>query len=125
MRSQPAVARVTQKDVARRAGVSTSVVSYVINNGPRSISPATRRRVLQAIEELGYRPNKHAQLLLRSRLGAEQATREFGIIVGGKRSIFTRPFYGDILAGIYQEAHRLHMRVRFLQFLGDLRPPAL
>lgn len=116
---------VTQKDVARHAGVSTSIVSYVINNGPRSVAPETRQRVLDAIEKLGYRPNKHAQLLLRGRTPAEQATREFGIIVGGRTSLFTRPFYGAILSGIYEEAHRLHMRIRFLQFLGDLRDPLL
>ncbi|RIK44184.1 MAG: hypothetical protein DCC57_17360 [Chloroflexi bacterium] len=116
---------VTQKDVARRAGVSPSIVSYVINNGPRAVSPETRQRVLDAIEQLAYRPNRHAQLLLRSRAPVEQATREFGVIVGGTPALFTRPFYGAILSGIYQEAQRLHMRIRFLQFLGDLRDPLL
>ena len=57
-----AVARpITQKDVAQRAGVTTSSVSYVINNGPRSVSAETRERVLKAIQELEYRPNEHAQ----------------------------------------------------------------
>ncbi len=36
--------RVTHRDVARRANVSTAVVSYVINNGPRPTSPETRAR---------------------------------------------------------------------------------
>jgi LacI family transcriptional regulator len=53
---------ITQKDVAERAGVSRSIVSYVINNGPREVAPETRQRVLDAIRELGYRPNKYAQL---------------------------------------------------------------
>jgi DNA-binding LacI/PurR family transcriptional regulator len=117
--------RVTQKDVARLAGVSTSSVSYVINNGPRSVSAETRRRVQQAVETLGYRPNEHARMLLRSRSNVEPCLREFGIIVGGPQSIFTRPFYSSILAGIYAEADRLHMRVRFLQFLAELRDPLL
>lgn len=117
--------RVTQKDVARRAGVSTSIVSYVINNGPRPVADETRRRVLEAIGETGYRPNKYAQMLLRGEATPEQATREFGIIVGGTPVVLTRPFYGAILAGIYAEAQRLHLRVRFLQFLGDLRDPLL
>src|SRR5689334_17782296 len=55
--------RVTRDDVARRAQVSTAVVSYVINNGPRAVSPETRRRVEQAIAELGYFPNTIARSL--------------------------------------------------------------
>jgi DNA-binding LacI/PurR family transcriptional regulator len=54
---------ITRKDVAERAGVSTSVVSYVINNGPRPVSPETRARVEKAIEELGYYPNELARSL--------------------------------------------------------------
>lgn len=53
--------RVTQRDVAERAGVSTAVVSYVINNGPRPTSPEVRERVLRAIEELNYHPNGAAR----------------------------------------------------------------
>ena len=49
---------ITQKDVAERAGVSRGVVSYVINNGPREVAPETRKRVLAAIQDLDYRPNK-------------------------------------------------------------------
>ena len=78
--------RVTQKDVAERAGVSTSIVSYVINNGPRSVSPQTRRRVLRAVEELGYRPNKHAQMLTSGKERTDAGVREFGIVVSGSAS---------------------------------------
>lgn len=53
----------TRADVARLAGVSTAVVSYVVNDGPRGVSADTRRRVLQAIEQLGYRPNPNARAL--------------------------------------------------------------
>ncbi|MEZ4557636.1 MAG: LacI family DNA-binding transcriptional regulator [Caldilineaceae bacterium] len=115
----------TQKDVAERAGVSTSIVSYVINNGPRSVSPQTRRRVLRAVEELGYRPNKHAQMLTSGKERTDAGVREFGIVVSGSASMFTRPFYGEILAGIYAEANLLRMRVRFIQFLEELADPLL
>ena len=117
--------RVTQKDVAGHAGVSTSIVSYVINNGPRSVSQATRDRVLRSIAELDYRPNKHARLLIRNQSESDPAVRQFGVIMGSSATMFTRPFYGAILSGIYAEAHRLHMRVRFLQFLDDLTDPVL
>ncbi len=52
--------RVTRRDVAERAQVSPAVVSYVINNS-NYVSPSTRERVLTAIAELGYKPNRHAQ----------------------------------------------------------------
>jgi len=42
-------------DVARRAGTSTAVVSYVVNGGPRPVAASTRALVEQAIAELGYR----------------------------------------------------------------------
>src|SRR6476619_1311132 len=55
--------RVTRDDVARYAQVSTAVVSYVINNGPRAVAPETRRRVEEAIAALGYFPNTIARSL--------------------------------------------------------------
>src|SRR5260370_949835 len=55
--------RVTREDVARRAGVSTATVSYVINNGPRPVAATTRSRVLSTIAELGYYPNELARSL--------------------------------------------------------------
>jgi Transcriptional regulators len=53
----------TRADVARLAGVSTAVVSYVVNDGPRGVSTETRQRVLRAIGQLGYRPNANARAL--------------------------------------------------------------
>ncbi|GAA0481435.1 LacI family DNA-binding transcriptional regulator [Streptomyces olivaceiscleroticus] len=53
-------------DVARRAGVSPSTVSYVLS-GKRSISAATRSRVEESIRELGYRPHAGARALASSR----------------------------------------------------------
>ena len=50
-------------DVARYAGVSTAVVSYVVNDGPRRVAPATAARVRSAIEVLNYRPNVNARAL--------------------------------------------------------------
>jgi LacI family transcriptional regulator len=58
--------RPTQVDVARLAGVSRATVSYVVNglaDGQVPISEETRRRVLAAIEELGYEPDARAQAL--------------------------------------------------------------
>jgi DNA-binding LacI/PurR family transcriptional regulator len=49
-------------DVARRAGVSGQTVSRVAN-GRENVDAATRERVLEAMRELGYRPNKAARAL--------------------------------------------------------------
>ncbi|PYI54030.1 LacI family DNA-binding transcriptional regulator [Paenibacillus flagellatus] len=88
---------VTRDDVARRAGVSVAVVSYVINN-KAVVKEATRQKVLQAIRELGYNPNLTARSLKTKRtnqigvlfnnignsfetgiaLGLEQKAREYG-----------------------------------------------
>ncbi|MFK4082805.1 LacI family DNA-binding transcriptional regulator [Kribbella sp. NPDC020789] len=65
---------VTRNDVARYAGVSTAVVSYVVNDGPRAVSAQARERVLEAIRVLGYRPNATARAL---RTGS---THTFGLI---------------------------------------------
>jgi DNA-binding LacI/PurR family transcriptional regulator len=54
------------RDVAVRAGVSTRTVSNVAN-GFAHVAPETRRRVQQAIDDLGYRPNTAARQLRRGR----------------------------------------------------------
>lgn len=56
--------RPTQADVARLAGVSQALVSYVVNDHPLiSVPDDTRRRVLDAIEQLNYVPDSSARRL--------------------------------------------------------------
>lgn len=62
---------VTIRDVAREAGVSIATVSYVLNNS-RRVGEESRRRVLDAVKRLGYRPN----IIARSLQASE--TRLFG-----------------------------------------------
>jgi len=114
---------VTQEDVAQLAGVSRGIVSYVINNGPRAVAPETRERVLEAIATLGYRPNKHAQQLMREQWGSV-AGRDFGLILPNV-TLLQRPYYGSILAGIHQTAYDSHYRIRFIRFFDELQNPAL
>ena len=113
---------ITQEDVARQAGVSRSIVSYVINNGPRKVSEETRFRVLSAIKELGYRPNKHAQLL--SSANDTVAGKYVGIILAGNY-MFKRPYYGTILASIHERAHERDWNIRFIRVFDDFNNPAL
>ncbi|HEX2908858.1 MAG TPA: LacI family DNA-binding transcriptional regulator [Phototrophicaceae bacterium] len=113
---------ITQDDVAHRAGVSRSIVSYVINNGPRKVSDETRNRVLAAIKELGYRPNKHAQML--SSMGEGVAEKYIGIILAGNY-MFKRPYYGSILASMHECAHESDWHIRFIRVFEDFNNPAL
>ena len=98
--------RPTQKDVARRAGVSRSTVSYVLNDQTDlkvPISAETRQRVMDAIAELGYEPDARAQSL---RSGS---TNIVGVII----PVIQNPFFWQILSGIsesLQEAgYSLHL----------------
>ena len=56
------MARVGIRDVAARAGVSPTAVSFAMN-GSGSLSEETRARILEAANELGYRPNQAARSL--------------------------------------------------------------
>ena len=115
--------RITQDDVARRAGVTRSVVSYVLNGNSRNVAGDTRDRVLQAIQELGYRPNKFAQGLMLG-TGNPLADRQIGIILN-TASVFLRPYYAEILAGIHAKAHEEDYHIRFIRFFDELSNPIL
>ncbi|WEV67483.1 LacI family DNA-binding transcriptional regulator [Bifidobacterium sp. ESL0769] len=55
--------KATRNDVANLANVSTAVVSYVFNNGPRNVSPQTAQKVRDAAAKLHYQPNSIARAL--------------------------------------------------------------
>lgn len=112
---------VTQEDVARRAGVSRSVVSYVLNNGPRKVSEETRQRVLEAINYLEYRPNEYAQ---RLKQGSDAALNSIGIVTGGKGyDLIERPYYNTILSGLYDYAYQHKQQISFLAYWDALKDP--
>jgi DNA-binding LacI/PurR family transcriptional regulator len=69
------------RDVARAAGVSYQTVSRVLNDSP-SLRPETRQRVLEAIDELGYRPNQAARALVTSRSGV------IGVLVASRAAAY-------------------------------------
>jgi len=82
--------RPTQADVAKLAGVSQSVVSQILNDNDISVSDGTRKRVLDAIDQLGYVPNKFAQSLRTNN------TRTIASIIPD----ITNPFYPAFQRGI-------------------------
>ncbi|MBO4206933.1 LacI family DNA-binding transcriptional regulator [Micromonospora echinofusca] len=101
----PAPRRVTQRDIARLAGVSQATVSLVLNNRSDAdvrIAPETRRRVLRAIDETGYVADPVARRLVS----------RFNRIIG----VFTyepafpsgsRDFFHPFLLGIEEYAERV------------------
>lgn len=84
----------TINDVSKLAKVSLATVSRVVNQ-PEIVNPKTRARVLQAIEELNYRPNIIARSLLAKR------TFAVGVIVNNFTS-----YYGAMVQGVEREIRR-------------------
>ncbi|WP_269078499.1 LacI family DNA-binding transcriptional regulator [Demequina aurantiaca] len=74
--------RATRADVAKLANVSTAVVTYVTSNGPQSVAPATRQRVLDAAAALGYSPNAAARSL---KMGA---THLLGMVIPDATNLY-------------------------------------
>lgn len=85
---------VRRADVARLAGTSPAVVSYVLNGGPRGVSPETKARVLAAIEQLGYHPNGIARSLRMNR------TMTLGLVVPDT----SNPFFAELGRAIEEAA---------------------
>lgn len=88
--------KITIKDVAKAAGVSTQTVSRVLNNRP-DVSPETRERVQVVIAEMGYAPNVLARSLSRGR------SNTLGVVG------FGLGYYGStsVLTGIEKKANEL------------------
>ncbi len=86
---------VTRADVARLAGVSTAVVSYVLSGSDRPVSDQARERVRSAADALGYRPNAAARALSRGR------STMIGFIVPDQRN----PFFAEMVAALDGAAH--------------------
>jgi len=100
----------TIRDVAARAGVSVATVSRVVNRNPHRVSPATRRRVLSAVQALGYRANIIAQGLKQRR------TRTVALIVPD----ISNPFYPAIARGIEDRAQEHGYAVLLCNTYEDL-----
>jgi LacI family transcriptional regulator len=77
------------RDVAERAGVSVTTVSHVINE-TRPVSDELRRRVLVAMDELGYQPNRLARSLRRGQ------THTIGMIIPDNAN----PFFAEVARGV-------------------------
>jgi LacI family transcriptional regulator len=100
----------TLADVARRAGVSQATASRVINGSAKPVTEELRERVLQAVADLQYVPNAHAQLLARSHRTA------VGVIVHD----VSDPYFAEITRGLQRVAIE---RGRLLMICNSYRDP--
>lgn len=80
--------KVTRADVAKLAGVSTATVSYVLN-GSRNMSDKTRKLVLDAVEQLNYKPDMIARSMTKNE------TMQLSLMIND----ITNPFFSEIVVG--------------------------
>lgn len=92
--------RATSIDVARKAGVSRSTVSFVLNNVPGiSISEATRQRVREAAKALNYFPNSAGRKLVSGK------SNTLGLILSqSPEQVFADAFLPQVILGVEQAA---------------------
>ncbi len=95
--------RLTVREIARLAGVSVATVSRV-SNGTGQVSEETRRRVLRAIEEHGYRPHHLGRALAARRHGA------VGLVFPG----LSGPYFSELIQGFESEAVQTRTSVHIL-----------
>ena len=104
-RAEPSVARgrATLGMVAKRAGVSPSTVSRILN-GTANVSEDKKALVAQVIEELNFRPDPTARSLAGGR------TMSIGVLT----QYIDSPFYGEALRGIEDVLHQAHYAPLFV-----------
>ena len=98
-------------EIAKRAGVSRSTVSYALS-GKRSISPATRRRIQEVIDEHNFQPNANARALKEGR------THTVGLVVPPASQRLTDMQLGFV-ASILEAASRADLDVLLSPSGGD------
>lgn len=91
---------VTIYDVAREANVSMATVSRVVNNNP-NVKPQTRKKVYDAIEKLGYRPNAVARGL------ASKKTTTVGVVIPD----ISNAIFAEVARGIEDIANMYHYNI--------------
>lgn len=102
--------KVTIKDIAKIAGVTTTTVSMALNNRPR-ISAATREKILKIAKELDYKPD----LLARSLISRRSYT--IGLVINN----ISDPFFPELAQGIEEKANELGYSVILCNINRSLR----
>jgi DNA-binding LacI/PurR family transcriptional regulator len=110
--------RVTSMDVAKRAGVSRTTVSFVLNKVEgMQISDETKKRVFSAAQELGYVPDAAAQALASGR------TKTLGLFLARRSQVIGSDMYlTQVLEVLVHEINRHGMRL-LLEVVEDYENP--
>jgi LacI family transcriptional regulator, purine nucleotide synthesis repressor len=89
------------KDIAEHVGVSISTVSRVIQNDQtRNVNPETKTKIWEAVKELGYIPNQHAQNLVTNKQEKSSTrTMKIGWVANPKQAEIN-PYFANIYTGI-------------------------
>lgn len=96
---------VSIKDIAKESRVSLTTVSLVMNRRDSRISEATRQRVLEAADRLGYLPSRLAQGLQSRRAGM------LAILVPQLRHAFADVYFGELISAVHDRATRAGYRI--------------
>jgi LacI family transcriptional regulator len=108
----PSTSRVTMKDVAAKAGVSQTTVSFVLNGlEDMRIGAETRQRVLDAVDELGYRPRS------AGRPPNALVQKVIGFLLD---EIATSPFAAISIEGAQEEARKHDALLEIVMTGGDV-----
>lgn len=97
-------------DVAKKAGVSKTLVSRVLNN-QSGVGPESKRRILEAMQELQYKPNALARSLVLQR------TNVVGVILDS----LTEQYFFDVIRGVEDKVKENNFRVIFCSGRNDRR----
>src|SRR5262245_60802656 len=110
--------RVTSRQVAERAGVSQTTVSFVLNGvESANISTETRQRVLDTAHQLGYVPDAAARSLARGR------SSNIGLIlIKPHKQIFIDFYVSNVIAGLNQVIQARDLRLLVQVVDEDSRP---
>jgi len=110
---------VTLRDVARQAGVSPTAVSFAYN-APHQLSQATRERILETADALGYHPHPVARTLATGR------TNTIGLVMPtGLDWILHDPQFSQILGETGTVSDEENMRILIVPAIGEVSPGML
>lgn len=105
--------RLNLEEVGRRAGVSRSTVSRVVN-GDTNVSTKTKRRVEAVIAETGYRPHAAARSL------ASKQTGVIGLVIpSAAETLFDDPYFGRLILGVSAATNETDLTLALFMFGDD------
>ena len=108
----------TSSEVARKAGVSRTTVSFVLNGvRDQGISDSTRARVLATAREMGYQPNAAARTLASGNTGT------VALVIPKGSHLYVDVFLAQLAASINEECHRHGLKMLIESTEDDGREP--